>query len=138
LDSVKFDFIAWPARNYMPVEYFNDASVPWSVNLGSDYFSPSLNEGEEVTTKYGFLIKTMNNDYYGMTKCIIFRPKGIGSYNKNDVFDVNTVRFFSLKDAIAERERNFTYGDLNGDGRVNSTDLAVMKRYLLKQKSKFH
>jgi len=48
--SVKFDFIAWPARNYMPVEYFNDASVPWSVNLGSDYFSPSLNE-VEVTLK---------------------------------------------------------------------------------------
>ncbi|NLU27137.1 MAG: dockerin, partial [Hungateiclostridium thermocellum] len=161
--SVKFDFIAWPARNYMPVEYFNDASVPWSVNLGSDYFSPSLNE-VEVTLKrrsdnkvwifnkdnieeYGLF--NVNNDYYGMTKCIIFRPKGIGSYNKNDVFDVNikgirlstdgpteinyTVRFFSLKDAIAERERNFTYGDLNGDGRVNSTDLAVMKRYLLKQ-----
>lgn len=37
--------------------------------------------------EYGLF--NVNNDYYGMTKCIIFRPKGIGSYNKNDVFDVN-------------------------------------------------
>ncbi|HHV29502.1 glycosyl hydrolase [Acetivibrio mesophilus] len=32
---------------------------------------------------------------------------------------------------------DITYGDLNNDGKINSTDLSIMKRYLLKIISKF-
>jgi len=36
------------------------------------------------------------------------------------------------------QEPEFTYGDLNGDGRVNSSDLALMKRYVVKQIEKLN
>ncbi|HPT91159.1 MAG TPA: dockerin type I domain-containing protein [Acetivibrio sp.] len=161
--SIKFDFISWPARNYMPVEYFYDGSIPWSVNLGN-YYTFSSPDNIEVTLtrrrdnkvwifnkdnieEYGYF--NLNDDNYGMTKCIIFRPKNVGGYYKNDVFDVNikgirhytegtaeinyTVEFFSLKDAIAEREKDFTYGDINGDGDIDSLDLTILKRYILRK-----
>jgi len=28
--------------------------------------------------------------------------------------------------------KNYVYGDVNGDGKVNSTDCSIVKRYLLK------
>jgi len=37
--------------------------------------------------------------------------------------------FTSFKDEI--------YGDLNGDGKVNSSDLAILKRYMLRAISDF-
>lgn len=33
--------------------------------------------------------------------------------------------------------QNEMYGDLNGDGKVNSTDLAILRRYMLKEISDF-
>ncbi|HPD00223.1 MAG TPA: dockerin type I domain-containing protein [Acetivibrio sp.] len=161
--SIKFDFISWPARNNMPREYFYNSNIPWSVNLGSNYANPSLDDVEVTLTRrsdnkvwifnknnieeYGYF--NVNNDGYGMKKCIIFRPNGVGSYYKNDVFDVNikgirhytdgpteinyTVEFFSLTDAIDEREKNFKYGDVNGDGDIDSLDLTILKRYLLRK-----
>lgn len=171
--AFKFDFISWPARNYMPLEYFS-VDAPWSVNLGGDYGLSSLDDIEVTLTrrsdnkvwifnsrkdnieKYGHF--NVNDENYGMRKCIIFRPKGVGRYNKNDIFDVNikgikeyidpevidgklytsrlaeinyTVEFFSLFDAIDEKDKNFIYGDLNGDGYINSLDLVVMSRHIL-------
>lgn len=161
--SIKYDFISWPARNYMPTDYFHDGSIPWSVNLGSDYAYPSLDDVEVTLTRrndnkvwvfnknnieeYGYL--NVNNDGYGMNKCIIFRPKGVSSYYENNAFDVNikgiryyndepteinyTVEFFFLKDAIKDKEKGFKYGDINSDGDIDSLDLTILKRYLLRK-----
>lgn len=174
--AIHFDFISWPARNYMPLEFF-DEDTPWSVNLGGDYGLSSLddievtltrrsdnkvwvfNNSRDNTEKYGLF--NVNDENYGMRKCIIFRPKDVGGYNKNDVFDVSikgikeyiepeiidgklytsipaeinyTVEFFSLLDAIDEKEEDYIYGDLNDDGEINSMDLAVMSRHILEIK----
>ncbi|NLI58321.1 MAG: dockerin [Clostridium sp.] len=173
--AIHFDFISWPARNYMPLEFFSK-DTPWSVNLGGDYGLASLDDIEVTLTrrsddkvwifnnskdnieKYGLF--NVNDENYGMRKCIIFRPKDVGGYNKNDVFDVNikgireyiepevidgklytsrpaeinyTVEFFSLPNAIDdfEEEKDLIYGDLNGDGEINSLDSVIMSRHIL-------
>ena len=88
----------------MPLEFFSK-DTPWSVNLGGDYGLASLDDIEVTLTrrsddkvwifnnskdnieKYGLF--NVNDENYGMRKCIIFRPKDVGGYNKNGVFDVN-------------------------------------------------
>jgi len=100
--EIRYDFISWPARNYMPVEFMNRQTA-WSVNLGNEYDNPSVND-VQVTLKrrndgktWTFSGKSnsgstgnyfnVDNNGYGMPKCIIFRP-AIDGYNANDVFDV--------------------------------------------------
>lgn len=78
------DYVAWPAPN-TPIEMFH-GSV-FSVNLGSEYDYPSADKiSIEVTSEtlgkswtinssnpeQGFYV---NNQGYGMSKCIIFRPE---------------------------------------------------------------
>jgi hypothetical protein len=117
-----------------------------------------FNNSKDNIEKYGLF--NVNDENYGMRKCIIFRPKDVGGYNKNDVFDVNikgireyiepevidgklytsrpaeinyTVEFFSLPNAIDdfEEEKDLIYGDLNGDGEINSLDSVIMSRHIL-------
>jgi len=34
---------------------------------------------------------------------------------------------------VKQNNQNIVYGDLNGDGLVNSSDYSLLKRYILKQ-----
>jgi len=49
---------------------------------------------------------------------------------RRNYFDICYIRqFYIIQDEI--------YGDLNGDGKVNSSDLAILKRYMLRAISDF-
>ncbi len=107
--------VVWPAMN-MPLDFFSIDS-PWSISTGrsvnmsnvqvtllrySDYkswhFSQAASDGDFY----------VNNNDYGQTGCIIFRPtaQSIGSYKSGDSFRVTitgvgnpivyTVQFFNL------------------------------------------
>ena len=86
--------VCWPAQT-MPLDFFDD-EYPWSISMGKSvdaskvfvtitrerdgqtwYFSSSLADGDFY----------VNNDYYGQTGCIIFRPNG-AHYEDGDVFEV--------------------------------------------------
>lgn len=106
--------IAWPST-YTPLSYFKDNSA-WSISLGADVIAsattvqltrlsdnqcwhfcstPSLSDG----------YFNVNNELYGQTGCIIFRPNDI-TYQTNDKFSIHiqagervidyTVTFFDL------------------------------------------
>ncbi|NLZ52178.1 MAG: dockerin type 1 [Thermoanaerobacteraceae bacterium] len=98
-----YDFISWPAENYMPVEFMS-RDIAWSVCLGQEYDRPSMddvtvtlkrrNDGKTWTFSQNrsydnsgdyFNVDTVGN--YGLPKCIIFRPN-IEGYKQNDIFDV--------------------------------------------------
>lgn len=107
--------ISWPART-MPVEYFK-ANYPWSYSVGH-----TVNAGDIQVTLTRFRdYKTwtfssssadgdfyVNNNTYGQTGCIIFRPslQSIGEYRNGDSFQVTikgtgtpityNVEFFNL------------------------------------------
>lgn len=90
--------IAWPART-MPVEYFS-TDYPWSYSVGH---AVNANDIEVTLLRYrdykswrftyggssdGELY--INNNAYGQTGCIIFRPyaQSIGEYRSGDTFQV--------------------------------------------------
>ncbi|ANW98549.1 dockerin type 1 [Thermoclostridium stercorarium subsp. thermolacticum DSM 2910] len=101
-NTIKYDFIAWPAKNYMPVELMH-RNIAWSVNLGDEYDYPSINDVKVILERKndgktwvfsrngisggdnGYF--NVDNNNYGMPKCIIFRPD-IDGYEANDIFDV--------------------------------------------------
>ena len=127
--------VAWPAQ-MMPVSYF-DSNYPWSISMGRFVDSSSV----RVTLKrqrdgrtWNFSQSSadgsfyVNNDSYGQTGCIIFRPNGVGNYESGDVFEVNitgltspvsyTVTFFDLvpvtsvsfsKTELTLKEKSGTY-----------------------------
>lgn len=89
--------IAWPART-MPMEYFA-ANYPWSYSLGH---TVNANDIQVTLTRYrdykiwrfsnnsadgDFYV---NNNSYGQTGCIIFRPslQSLGEYRNGDSFQV--------------------------------------------------
>lgn len=101
-NEIVYDFISWPAFNYMPVELMN-RNMAWSVNLGEEYEYPDINNvtvtlkrrndgktwtfdksSSSVSSKKYF---NVDNSGYGLDKCIIFRPD-IDEYTQNDIFDV--------------------------------------------------
>ncbi len=112
--SGKEDGVVWPAQ-VMPMEYFG-TSYPWSYScdktLSKDQVSVVLkrsSDGKEwnfsSTSADGYF--NVNNDGYGQSNCVIFRPNDISAYQSDDVFQVTikngssvvadyTVTFFSL------------------------------------------
>lgn len=95
-----YSYIAWPAAN-MPVELMRSdmyrkypESYPWSVSLGSYFKRPDISavtvslkdletgqvwEFSKETSDYNGNYFNVNNDGYGVAKCIIFRA------NKNEI-----------------------------------------------------
>jgi hypothetical protein len=89
--------VAWPAKN-TPLNLF-DSSDAWSISMGvavpTDGTKVVLTRKSD-NKKWTFTTKkskingnymTINNDGYGQTGCIIFRPKNI-TYKKGDSFTV--------------------------------------------------
>lgn len=133
--------VCWPAKN-MPIEYF-DSDIAWSISMGK-----SVNESAVSVTltrksdmkEWNFNSSSadgdfyVNNQLYGQKGCIIFRPQ-IDLYNPGDVFDVSitgldtpveyTVNFFSLDD-IPDESIVYSFGDVNNDGFVNSSDASFI------------
>ena len=112
-DDIDYRFISWPASGNFPNQLFA-YDTAWSVTLSPAYYqSPDIakvkitltcdsNSNEwtfsnseiyEVseTDKYF----TVDNDYYAVPNCIIFRPNGVSEYN-----GVYTVVISGLKDSF--------------------------------------
>lgn len=87
--------VMWPAQN-MPTEYF-DQSFPWSISMGTRVDITAVNVKlvrKSDGKTWNFSNKSsdgkfyVNNDPYGQTGCIIFKPDKIEAYNAGDAFDV--------------------------------------------------
>ena len=114
-EAIEFDYICWPAKNYMPLEFMN-TGLAWSVNLGNAYDIPILDNVRVTLVRRsdGKSWEFSKNDHfegaenyfnidnsgYGLGKCIIFRPD-IEKYLENDVFDVQITGIF--KNNAAEK-----------------------------------
>lgn len=103
--------VTWPAQN-MPTDYFT-ADYPWSLSTGN-YEDISAVKVTLIRKKDGkkwvFSENSsngafyLNNDNYGQTGCIIFRPNQINEYGDGDVF---SVKIEGLKDGTLEYEVHF-------------------------------
>lgn len=136
-EEIDYELIAWPAKGNMPVEYIS-SYIPWSVNLGRNYQIPTLDTVKvtltNLTTKQKWIFNkdsnlnaqvsdtkeffNVENSWYGMDKCIIFRPPvNEISYSEDDRFEVSiegiyengqekpvkyTVSFFSINDVPSD------------------------------------
>ena len=92
--------VAWPAQN-TPIKFFN-ASYPWSLSVGTvlDAEQTSVKLTRQSDGKIWNFSQAkhdgayyVNNTWYGLPGCIIFRPNGLGSISTSDRYDVevNTV-----------------------------------------------
>ncbi|MBR0403984.1 MAG: CAP domain-containing protein [Eggerthellaceae bacterium] len=90
--------VVWPAQT-MPIEYFGNRQ-PWTISVGEEVQNPSqvrvtLTRSDGRTWNFSALSTSttaknyfgINNDGYGASGCIIFRPDGV-DYNTNDRFHV--------------------------------------------------
>jgi hypothetical protein len=87
-DVPDWDFVAYPARGYMPIEFFGEHSA-WSVSLNMDKFEKSGRNRPEVTIKAAndklapegeplkldFCIVELGG--FGSGPAVIFRPKAL-------------------------------------------------------------
>ncbi|MDO4633079.1 MAG: Ig-like domain-containing protein, partial [Eubacteriales bacterium] len=87
--------VVWPAQT-MPLEYFR-ADYPWSYSYGEELTEAAISvslERESDGKKWNFSTAssdgffTVNNDWYGQSGCVIFRPDGITEFASDDVFHV--------------------------------------------------
>lgn len=136
--------IVWPALN-TPVECFNN-STAWSISIGTEVNISDITVTVTDTDsgqEWNFTEKSSDGDFYvdnqiyGQTGCIIFRPDGINC-DTGTSYDVHidglsedilyTVNFFSLKDYETSTE---LLGDINADGKVSADDMILLQKYIL-------
>ena len=107
--------VAWPAQQ-TPLNYFGGNSCAWSVSFGSSLNANAIHVTvRDLQTKQVWKFSSaaadgyfnVNNDWYGMPGCVIFRPDGI-SLKAGDEYEVTirndnsysvlryTVTFFGL------------------------------------------
>ena len=90
--------VAWPCQ-HMPIEFFGD-NYPWTLTT-NEYLDKKVtvtitNKKTKQETKFNNYINNkflVNNDGYGQTGCVIFRP--YFKYSEGDSFrvDVNCTKF---------------------------------------------
>nr|WP_294486900.1 Ig-like domain-containing protein [uncultured Anaerosporobacter sp.] len=87
--------VAWPAQT-MPTDYFG-TYYPWSVSMGYEVNQESVqvklirlsdNKTWNFSNSLADGYFNVNNDGYGQTGCIIFRPDDIECYADGDQFQV--------------------------------------------------
>lgn len=87
--------IAWPAQ-HTPISYFPEGT-PWSLSLGKTLNAQKikvtltrLSDGKvwNFSKKNSDGEFYVNNDAYGQTGCIIFRPSSLHACHSGDVFRV--------------------------------------------------
>ena len=129
-------YVAWPAPGDFPIQYFNSspnldypAVSPWSVNLGEPYMAPDRSQvkvtmvrtrdqavwtfdesllDKNVESDPDGMVFSVDNDGYGMTKAIVFRPdmESLKIILPEDEF---VVRIEGIKDKSG-KETRITYG----------------------------
>lgn len=113
-ENPKYYGVAWPAQN-MPVEWFG-SSYPWSISMGTTVDASKVKvtlTRKSDKKKWTFSEKkskgyfNVDNDYYGQTGCIIFRPENV-TYAAGDSF---TVKITGLEETVSY-EVNFFSADV--------------------------
>lgn len=124
---IDYDYITWPSQGVFPTQLISSNNIPWSITVNTQkYGTPDANK-IEVTLKHVNSGKiwtlsnkepgstasqkpyfNINNQGFGISNCIIFRPELDASfkYQDGDVFQVTisglnkelsyTVKMFSL------------------------------------------
>ena len=86
-----FDYVSWPPRGLMPVEYFK-ADNAWNVSLNTRKFQkatsaasaqiyPLDKDGKKSGEALPLNFKNVNTGGFGIPNCIIFRPSRIDIAN---------------------------------------------------------
>jgi hypothetical protein len=86
-DVPDFDFVCWPARGPMPVEFFPSGAA-WSVSLDPRKYNqpgnsvtPKIYAADDKGDKTGdplpLASHKVNTDGFGVPNCIIFRPEKV-------------------------------------------------------------
>lgn len=137
--------VVWPAQN-MPIGYF-DTGYPWTVSTGREEDLASVKVSltrlsdnqtwvfeKDMDEAEGYF--NVNNDGYGQTGCIIFRPNAdaVGFYGDGDCYQVWITGLAGGEDisyqvTFFDPEREC--GDVNGDKQVNEQDVTMLSRYLV-------
>jgi Bacterial surface proteins containing Ig-like domains len=87
--------VAWPAQT-MPTDYFG-VDYPWSISMGYEVNQDSVqvklvrlsdNRTWNFSSSSADGYFNVNNDGYGQSGCIIFRPDDIETYANGDKFQV--------------------------------------------------
>lgn len=124
--SSSYKNVIWPAQ-LTPLSYFN-ASATWSVSTGK---SETLNavtvkvvrqKDNKVWTFTASNGLNVNNDGYGQTGCVMFKPDNIGSLADGDIF---TVSITGLVDGDLTYQVEFfdeTADDSSGGNPGDSTE----------------
>jgi len=95
--------VAWPAQT-MPTDYFG-VDYPWSISMGYEVNQDSVqvkmvrlsdNRTWNFSNSSADGYFNVNNDGYGQTGCIIFRPDDIGAYRNGDKFQVTVTGLNTL------------------------------------------
>lgn len=111
--------VCWPAQN-MPLEYF-PADTAWSISMGYTVNAADVevtltrkSDGEVWTfskeSADGYF--NVNNESYGQTGCIIFRPDGVEKFSHGDVYSVEIT---GLKTPVSY---NVSFFGLDGDDSI--------------------
>lgn len=141
--------VAWPAQ-VMPTSFFSSNS-PWSISMGYDVDYNSVNVKLTCITngKTWSFSKShadgelyVDNQWYGVPGCIIFRPNGIGCYNPGDVYKVEItglrqnvsyeVKFFDLNSVTASSSysgNTYLGGSTSTEQYVEVTEPATKEYY---------
>jgi len=127
--------VAWPAQN-TPVGYF-PSNDPWSISL-DDYVDSAtvtltcVNTGNswvfygtpdcKKTTDAGYI--NINNDGYGQSGCIIFRPAGGTNVSKGYSYNVSiTCEKCEMGWVVSKKEGNTTYYSWGKTGNVETFNI---------------
>lgn len=115
--------VCWPAQN-MPLEYF-PADTAWSISMGYNVNAADVevtltrkSDGEVWTfsseSADGYF--NVNNEEYGQTGCIIFRPDGVEKFSHGDVY---SVKITGLNTPVSY---NVSFFGLDGDDSIFADD----------------
>lgn len=140
VETVDYDYIAWPSRGYFPREFF-PADTPWSISLNPTKFQKpnlanvevelvrlkdgvtwTLNEADSELIAEGQTVAgeyfNVNNQGFGISNSIIFKPdtERIGAY-----FGNYQVTIHGLND-IAGNETTISYMVNFFDGKFGSVE----------------
>jgi len=146
-EPIKYDYISWPTKGYMPIEFITNYT-PWSINLGKDYDVPQLeklniklknmvtkdewtfnkhsNNNSRLSTTHEYF--NVNNQGFGMDKCIIFRPNLADlNYNENDIFEVTIDGIYinGIESPIKYRVNLFSLMDSPSDWALKEVREAI-------------
>ncbi len=123
--------VAWPAQN-TPIGYF-PSNDPWSISLGEEVISATVTltcvntcqqwvfGGEpncKINNDTGYF--NINNDGYGQKGCIVFRPNGGTSVQKDYSYNVSVSARIAEYGEIITKNGNWTYYTT---GKVGEKDI---------------